>query len=241
MSDGFYVAVKSIDDRLTVIDAESGTTLWRQEALQPALTLRGSGSPVIFSEGVFAGFSNGEAKAFSLKNGSLFWGARVAAPKGSNEIERMIDIKSSPLISGKTIFFVSFQGNIAALDLYSGRERWSKELSSYESMTEGYGSIYLTDESDYVVSLDQRIGASNWRQQDFEYRKLSAPSVYSSYVVVGDYEGYVHFLSQLDGSQVGRFRADSSAIKSKPLVDGELIFVLSADGELVALKEEVPD
>ncbi|MBO9492675.1 outer membrane protein assembly factor BamB [Thalassotalea sp. G20_0] len=238
VTDGFYVAVQSIDDRLTVLDAESGQYLWRQEALQPALTLRGSAAPLIFSEAVFAGFASGEAKAFRLKNGAPLWSSRVAAPKGSTELERMVDIKGAPLILGDSIFFVSFQGNVAGLDLYSGRVRWAKELSSYESMTEGFGAIYLTSEESYVSSIDQRTGAANWRQEDFEFRQLSAPAAFSSYVVVGDGEGYVHLLSQVDGSQAGRFKADSSAIKAQPLVDGDLILVLSADGELVALKEK---
>ena len=151
----------------------------------------------------------------------------------------MVDIKAAPLIVGDTIFFVSFQGNVAALDLYTGRARWAKELSSYESMTEGFGSIYLTSEESYVSSIDQRTGESNWRQEGFEFRQLSAPAAFSNYVVVGDGEGYIHLLSQVDGRQVGRFKVDSSRIKAQPLVDGELVLVLSADGELVALKEKV--
>ncbi len=241
VTDGLYVAVQSIDDRLTVLDAESGKYLWRQEALQPALTLRGSASPLMFREAVFAGFASGEAKAFRLENGAPLWSSRVAAPKGSTELERMVDIKGAPLIIGDTIFFVSFQGNVAGLDLYTGRVRWTKELSSYESMTDGFGSIYLSSEDSYVSSIDQRTGASNWRQEDFEFRQLSAPAAFSSYVVVGDGEGYVHLLSQVDGSQAGRFKADSSAIKAQPLVDGELILVLTADGELVALKEKASE
>ena len=241
VTDGLYVAVQSIDDRLTVLDAETGKYLWRQEALQPALTLRGSAVPLMFTEVVFAGFASGEAKAFRLQSGAPVWSSRVAVPKGSTELERMVDIKGAPLISGDTIFFVSFQGNVAGLDLYSGRVRWTKELSSYESMAEGFGSIYLTSEDSYVSSIDQRTGASNWRQEDFEFRQLSAPAAYSSYVVVGDGEGYVHLLSQVDGSQSGRFKAASSAIKAQPLVDGELILVFTADGELVALKEKASE
>lgn len=239
VTDGVYVSVQSIDDHLTVLDAESGEYLWRQEALQPALTLRGSASPLIFRKAVFSGFSNGEAKAFRLENGAPLWSTRVAVPKGSTELDRMVDIKAAPLIVGDTIFFVSFQGNVAALDLYTGRARWAKELSSYESMTEGFGSIYLTSEESYVSSIDQRTGESNWRQEGFEFRQLSAPAAFSNYVVVGDGEGYIHLLSQVDGRQVGRFKVDSSRIKAQPLVDGELVLVLSADGELVALKEKV--
>ncbi|WP_067585575.1 outer membrane protein assembly factor BamB [Endozoicomonas ascidiicola] len=241
VTDGIYVAVQSIDDRLTVLDADTGKYLWRQEALQPALTLRGSSEPVMFREAVFAGFASGEAKAFRLENGAPLWSSRVSVPRGSTELERMVDIKGAPLILDNVIFFDSYQGNVAAMDLYSGRVRWSKELSSYKGMADGYGAVYLTSEESYLSSIDQKSGAVNWRQEDFEYRRLSAPAAFGSYVVVGDSEGYLHLMSQLDGSQAGRFKIGSSAIKAQPLVDNDLMFVLTAEGELMALKEKSLD
>ena len=239
VTDGLYVAVRSIDDHLSVFNAQTGDFLWRQDTLQPALTLRGSASPLLFTEAVFAGFASGEAKAFRLQNGAPLWSARVATPSGRTELERMVDVRGTPLIVGDTIFFTSFQGNVAALELYTGRVRWTKELSSFESMADGFGSVYVTSEESYVTSIDQRSGASNWRQKDFEFRRLSAPATFSSYLVVGDGEGYLHVLSQVDGSQIGRFKAASSAIKAQPQVDIDLILVMTSDGELVALKEKI--
>ncbi|MGB1272178.1 MAG: PQQ-binding-like beta-propeller repeat protein, partial [Endozoicomonas sp.] len=92
-----------------------------------------------------------------------------------------------------------------------------------------------------VSALDQRTGASNWRQESLEYRQLTAPAVFSNYLVVGDLEGYVHLLSQVDGSLSGRFKVDSSAIKAQLLVDGDLIFIMTSDGELIALKQKATD
>ena len=241
VTDGEYVAVQSIDDRLSVLNAQTGGYLWRQDTLQPPLTLRGSASPLLFTEAVFAGFANGEAKAFRLQNGAPLWSARIVAPKGRTELERMVDVRGTPLIVGDTIYFTSFQGNVSALELYTGRMRWTKELSSYESMADGFGSIYATSAEGYVSSIDQRSGASNWRQQDFEFRQLSAPATFSSYLVVGDGEGFLHVLSQVDGSQIGRHKVTSAAIRAQPLVDIDLILVMTADGELVALKEEITE
>ena len=241
VSDGVYVAVQSIDDHLSVFNAQTGDFLWRQSTLQPALTLRGSASPLLFTEAVFAGFASGEAKAFRLQNGAPLWSARIVMPKGRTELERMVDVRGTPLIVGDAIFFASFQGNVTALELFTGRVRWTKELSSFESMADGFGSVYVTSEESYVTSIDQRSGASNWRQKDFEFRQLSAPATFSSYLVVGDREGYLHVLSQVDGSQIGRFKVTSSAIKSQPLVDIDLILVMTSDGELVALKEEISE
>ena len=238
VSDGAYVAIHSINDRLTVLDAKNGEMVWRQDALQPVLTLRGSSEPIIVRDAVFSGFANGEAKAFRLENGAPLWSSRVAIPKGSTELERMVDIKGTPLVSGDTLYLSSFQGNLAALDLYSGRSRWTKEISSYKSVAEGFGALYVTGEESYVSSVDQRTGASNWRQEKLEYRRLSAPAAFSSYVLIGDFEGYVHLLSQVDGSFVGRFKVSSAAISAQPVVNGDMVFVMDSAGELAALKQK---
>ncbi len=236
-TNGQTVIVQSIDDTVAAYDAKDGRQLWRQENLQPALTLRGSSTPRIEGEAVFVGLSNGEAKAFRISDGAPLWSSRVSIPKGTSELERMVDIKAQPLIVGDSIFLVSFQGNAAAMDKYSGRVKWTRELSSYKTISEGFGSLYLTDENSYVSSLDQRSGAVSWRQDKLEYRQLTAPATYSSYVAVGDLEGYVHLMSQVDGALAGRYKV-SGAIKAPLTVAGDYLYVLNASGELTALKQK---
>ena len=231
---GNTVVVQSIDDTVTALNAETGKLIWFQENLQPALTLRGSSTPRIESGAVFAGFSSGEARAYRVEDGAPLWSSKVSLPKGSSELERMVDINASPLVAGDNVFMVSFQGNAAALDMYSGRVRWSREVSSYQSMSQGFGSLYLTDQDSYVSSIDQRTGAVGWRQDKLEYRQVSAPVTYSSYVAVGDMEGYIHLLSQVDGSLAGRYKL-GAAVKSQPLSAGDRLIVLDARGKLYAL------
>lgn len=231
---GGTVVVQTIDDTVTALSVETGQVIWSQENLQPALTLRGSSSPRIGNGAVFAGFSSGEAKAYRIEDGAPLWASKVSLPKGSSELERMVDINASPLVVGDNVFMVSFQGNAAALDMYSGRVRWNREISSYKSMSEGFGSLYLTDQDSYVSSIDQRSGAVGWRQDKLEYRQVSAPATFSSYVAVGDLEGYVHLLSQVDGSLAGRHKV-GAAIKAQPLAAGGKLIILDARGKLYAL------
>jgi outer membrane protein assembly factor BamB len=94
----------------------------------------------------------------------------------------------------------------------------------------------LTDTSDDVLQLDQRSGASLWKQKELHQRKLTAPAVYENYVVVGDLEGYVHWLSTSDGRQLGRIKVADSAIDARPVVAGDTVYVYAKDGTLAALK-----
>ncbi|MTI12983.1 outer membrane protein assembly factor BamB [Sansalvadorimonas verongulae] len=230
------VVAQAIDAKLIALDAKDGKRLWLQEVIQPVLTLRGTSTPTLSGGVVYAGFANGEARAYRLDTGIPLWDAKVAVPRGSSELERMVDVDSAPLMSGDRLYLVSFQGNVVSLDRDGGRILWTREASSYESMTEGFGNIYLSDAGSTVSAVDQRTGAIVWSQKDFANRSLSGPSAVGSYVVAGDFEGYLHVISQVDGRIVGRTKVDSSGIRSRPLVVDGVIYVYTNGGDLAALK-----
>ncbi len=235
-TDGRIVVVQTIDDKLTGFSAEDGRKLWQQDTLQPLLTLRGSSSPLVVDGTVFAGFANGEARAYRAGNGSLVWEGRVAVPQGSSELERMVDVDGTPVMTGGALYMVSYQGNVVALDPDSGRIRWAREASSFQGLAEGFGNLYLSDDKSILSAVDQRTGSVIWSQKDLERRQLSGPATWSSYVLVGDYEGYLHVVSQLDGQLLGRKKIDSSGIRAKPVVSGDMIYVYGNGGELSALQ-----
>lgn len=235
-TDGHVVVVQTIDGKLVGLSADTGKKLWHQDTLQPLLTLRGNSSPLVVDGMVFAAFANGEARAYRASNGSQVWDTRVAVPKGSSEIERMVDVDGTPLLAGGAIYMVSYQGNIVAIDPESGRIRWTNEASSFQGLAEGFGNLYLSDDRSILSAVDQHSGRVIWSHKDLEHRQLSGPATWSSYVLVGDYEGYVHVISQLDGQLLGRKKIDSSGIRVKPVVSGDMIYVYGNSGELSALK-----
>ncbi|PJE79718.1 Outer membrane protein assembly factor BamB [invertebrate metagenome] len=234
---GNFIIVKTIDDVITVLSANDGKEIWNQKVLQPALTLRGSSAPVIDRDAVFTGYANGEAKAYRLKDGLQLWETRVSVPKGSTELERMVDIGGAPLIVGDMLYVSGYRGNVAALDIYNGKTRWSKPVSGFQSLAEGFGLLYVVDQQGVVRALDQKTGASGWQYDRLKGRQLTAPQTFSSVVAVGDYEGYLHLLSQVDGSLVGRFKVSSSAIKAQPVTDGDRFYILDTNGKLFALSK----
>ena len=129
---------------------------------------------------------------------------------------------------------VSYRGRAAALDVNSGRLLWQREASSYVGVAEGFGNIYVSQASGSVEGLDSRGASSLWNNDALARRQLSAPAVFSSNVVVGDLEGYVHLLSQVDGRFVGRERVDSDGVRVRPLVVGSWMYVFGNGGKLVA-------
>ncbi len=173
--------------------------------------------------------------AVDTRRGLPIWDQRVAIPQGRSELERVVDIDGGLLMSGGKLYVVTYQGRAAVLDLESGRVLWQRDASSASGVALGYGSVYLSLANGTVQGIDERSNTVLWSNDQLARRELSAPEVFSSYVVVGDRQGYLHLLSQVDGRFVGRTRIDSSGIRARPVVEGDWLYVYANDGSLVAM------
>ncbi len=232
---GDVVLVQTQDDRLIAFDADTGKQRWIYENTPAVLTLRGTGSPVLTNRLAIAGLSSGKVIALDAQRGLPVWEQRVAIPQGRSELDRVVDIDGGLLLSGGTLYAVSYQGRVAALDLQNGRIRWQREASSSMGVAQGFGNVYVSLANGSVEGIDERSASALWNNDALARRQLSAPAVFSSYVAVGDLEGYLHLISQVDGRFVGRTRIDSDGLRARPLVVGDWLYAFGNGGKLVAL------
>ncbi|MGH8382743.1 outer membrane protein assembly factor BamB [Pseudomonas sp.] len=234
-SNGDVVVVQTQDDRVIGLDASTGDRRWIYESTPAVLTLRGTGAPIVTNHLAIAGLSTGKVVALDTRNGVPVWEQRVAIPQGRSELDRVVDIDGGLLLSGGTLYVTSYQGRVAGLDLESGRVMWQRDASSYTGVAQGFGNVYVSLASGTVEGIDERSSSALWSNDSLARRQLSAPEVFSSYVAVGDLEGYLHLLSQVDGRFVGRERIDSDGLRARPLVVGDTIYVYGNSGKLEAL------
>ena len=232
---GFVVA-RTNDGKLHTIAAGSGELIWQAGRNTPALSLRGAGRPMMAFGAVVAGFDNGKLAAFSLERGTTLWETTVAAPTGQSELDRMVDLDGDMALVGETLYVASYQGRVVAINLRDGRILWSRDLSSYAGLEADSRHVYVSDDVDAVWALDRFNGATMWRQDKLRLRAISAPAAVGDAVVVGDYEGYLHWLRPSDGAFVARNRVDSAGVRVAPIVEGTTAYVLSAGGELAAVE-----
>ncbi len=235
------VIIRTTDGELIALNEKTGAKIWNYEHNAPALSVRGIGAPLIAEENIIEGYDNGKLMALRLTDGKYAWETSIAIPKGRSEVERLVDLDVDPIDVSGIIYIASYHGGIAAISESDGEVLWRNEaISSYTGLGHDTRYLYVSDTSDDVWQLEQRTGASLWKQKDLHQRKLTAPAVYENYVVVGDFEGYVHWLSKSDGRQLGRIKISDSAIDAKPVIVDGIVYAYAKDGTLAAIKTRAP-
>ena len=233
---GGVVVVRCGDSRIFGLSVADGKRKWVYERATPALTLR-SGAGVTIADGIaYVGFAGGKLVALGVDDGRVLWEASVALPKGTTEIERIADITSLPVVDGRYVYAVAYQGRIAGVERGSGRVLWNRDISSYTGLGVDGTHLFVTQTNGAVYAVDYSSGKSYWRQGALLNRQISAPLPVGRYVALGDLEGYVHFLDREDGVFAARIKTDSSAIMAQPVALGSsAVLVQTRGGGLYAI------
>lgn len=232
------VVIRTGDGKLFGLDKNTGNRLWVYERTIPLLTLRGSSVPFLLSDRIIAGFDNGKLAALNLRTGELLWEKTVAEPHGRTELERMVDIDAPPLVMDNLVFVTSYQGRTMAREIDRGEEVWSQEVSSHAGLGIDSENVYVSDSQSHIWALKRESGVPLWKQEKLQFRQVTAPVPMGNYVVVGDLEGYLHWLRRDDGQFVARHSTGNDSLLVPPLVVNNLLVAYTSGGELVGLKVE---
>jgi outer membrane protein assembly factor BamB len=228
------VVVQTNDGKLQGLDFSKGSILWTYDSNIPVLTVRGTSSPIVHNDLVYAGFANGRVLALDAQTGAIAWEVRVAIAQGRSEIERLVDIDGTMELAGDELYAASYQGNLVAIDVGTGTRMWQQKVSSHSGVSQGSGNVYVADEDGTIAAYMRSGEGARWTQADLAYRELTRPTPVGSYVAVADFEGYVHVLSQDDGAFVGRVQVDDDGARADMLSEGNVLYVFGNSGELVA-------
>jgi outer membrane protein assembly factor BamB len=167
-------------------------------------------------------------------DGVMIWEARVGIPEGTTDLERMVDIDGKPLYFNGTVYAVSFQGGVMAIQPNTGRSIWYQELSSTNGAGGYGGTVAVADDRGIVKAFNASVGTELWSTDEYENRSLNAPAVSSEYVAVADFEGYLHLLSRRNGETVGREEIDGSGVRSPTIIHNDQIIILDNSGGISA-------
>jgi outer membrane protein assembly factor BamB len=209
----------------------------------PALTLRGNSEPILARDRIFVGLDNGRLVALATSTGEVLWDVVLAVPEGRSEIQRLVDIDGQAELYGRILYAASYQGRLVAIDVERGQFLWTRPFSSYSGITLDDKAIYSTDDHGHVWAIDRNNGATLWKQDALTARDVTRPVLMGDYLVVGDFDGYLHVMSRFDGHFVGRARigeqdienySENNGILVPPEVVDHEILVTSRDGSVYA-------
>ncbi len=234
--EGDLVVARSGDGTIYGFDAASGKRRWVYQRATPSLSVRSHAGVVISRGLVIAGFPGGRLVALSVGNGGAAWDGIVALPKGTTELERVADVTSFPVVDEARACAVAYQGRVVCFDAVRGAAIWGRDVSSFSGMAMDNRNLYITDDKNAVVALDKTNGSSVWKQDKLFGRGVSRPLALGRFVIVGDYQGYVHLLSRDDGSFAARIATDGSQIAAAPVaLDISTFLVQTRNGGVFAI------
>jgi outer membrane protein assembly factor BamB len=230
------IALRTVDGRVHALSPADGHELWTYDQQVPRLSLRGTSRPVIAGDLLLCGFDNGKIAAVSMNDGAMIWEQTVTPPHGRTELERLDDIDAPVIVSGQDVYTVGFQGRVAMLALDTGQVWWSHEASSYRGMTLEGDVLYMVTSDGEVVAMRARTGTEIWRQHVLLHRGLSPPAVTDESVIVGDYQGYLHWLDKATGELQAREHAGKARISTAPLVVDDQVMIIDDRGDVRAYR-----
>lgn len=229
------VLVRGTDGRLTGYAVTDGTVKWVYSRQQPALLLRNFAAPAVDGDVVYYGQAGGRLAALTLKEGRVLWEAQVAQPRGVSELERIADIVSTPVVESGQVCAVAYQGRLACFNAKNGGLLWSRDVSSWSGLTMDAKAVYVVDDKSNVMAYERSSGRNLWRQDKLASRNLGGIAVDGRNLVVGDYQGYLHFIDTEDGSFVAQQPTDGGAIAVAPQKAGTRWLVQTQKGGLYLL------
>lgn len=228
------VVFRTSDGRLHGLSAQSGEVLWQQLRQTPVLSLRGAGTPVVVGSMVIAGFDSGVITAFDMQSGRGLWEATLSTPRGSSDIDRMTDVDGKLKPLGEALFAASYNGQIVGINMRNGSIGWAASYSSYSGVDADPNGLYTSSAEGDVWKLDPQTGNPIWKLDDLQHRQPTAPTLQGNYIVIGDQEGYLHWINSSNGQVAARTRGDTGGYTVAPVQDGNVIYTFGRNGLLSA-------
>lgn len=234
---GRRVFVLGADRSLRAFDAANGARLWQQNRPGDALSLRQAGLLMALGDTLVAG-QQGRLAGFDPNSGALRWDSVIASPRGTNEIERLVELVAGVSRQGNQLCVRAFQAAVGCVDTTRGTTVWSRAAAGSAGVAGDDNLVFGTEATGRVQAWQRASGEPAWNSDRFLHRGLTAPVVVGRSVVFGDAAGFVHMLSRQDGSVLNRLSTDGSGLAAAPVLAGDTLVAVTRKGAVFGWRPE---
>ena len=234
---GARVFVLSADRSVSAFDAATGRKLWNQTRAGEPLVLRQAGILQSFEDTLLVGLS-GRLVGMNPANGSSRWEAPIAVPRGTNDVERLVDLVAQTSRQGNQVCVRAYQAALGCVNAVTGGVVWTKPSQGSVGVHADELNLYTTQSDGKIVVFRSADGEKVWESDRLKYRQLSAPLVAGRVLAIGDNSGVVHLVSTNDGSPQNRLTTDGSPIIAAPVMLAGTLVVATQNGGLFGFRPE---
>lgn len=234
---GQRVFVLTADRTVRAFDGQTGARLWAQSRPAEPLVLSQSGALLAVGNTLVAGLS-GRLAGLDPSNGVIRWEVPVATARGTNEVERLVDVVGPVSRVGDSVCARAYSAAVGCIDASRGTVVWTRPAQGGTGVHGDDRLVFSTEADGRVLAWQRASGERAWAVDRLKHRELSAPLAVGRVVVVGDKLGQVHLLSREDGSEMTRMTADGSAIEAPPVLAGDALVVQTRNGGVYAWRPQ---
>lgn len=234
---GERIFVLGADRVISAFDAQTGKKLWSNQRPGESLVLRQAGVLLPVKNTLVAGLT-GRLVGLNPLNGTVVWDAPVATPRGTNDIERLVDLVAGVSREADVVCVRAFQASVGCVNTAKGNVIWKRSANGSVGLGGDDKQVYGVEGDGNIVAWRLTDGEAVWSSDRLRYRQLSAPLVLGRSVVVGDGTGLLHFVSRIDGTPLTRLSTDGSAIAAAPVVAGTTLVAVTHNGGVFGFQPE---
>ena len=234
---GERVFVLTGDRSVSAFDGATGQKLWTQQRPGDPLVLRQAGLLMPVGDQLLVGWG-GRLVSLNPLSGAVRWETLVGSTRGTNEVERLVDLVAGASRVGSSVCVRAFQASVACVDGTNGRMAWSRAAQGHQGLDGDAQTLWGVESDGKLQAWQRTSGAPLWTQEALRFRGVSMPLAWGQALVVGDQDGWVHALSPQDGKPLQRIGTDGSAITGRPVAVGQTLVVVTRTGGVFGFRPE---
>ena len=241
---GNFFLVLGKDNRLYAFNLSSGELSWTHEGLDEVSTFLGSSSPVVSKGIVIVTYSSGEIYAINLSNGAVIWNDNLSTLVQKRSIESISDIRGNAVIQNDTVYVISHNGRMVAMNLNSGKRLWESNIGGIQTPWVVSNFIYVLSKDNELICMTAKEGKIVWVSKLRDYISFekkgklitwSGPLLAGHMLIVSGSHGIIASISPYTGKFLGAINVKSS-VQNQAIVSNKTVFFLTSKGDLLAYR-----